>query len=318
VTANRQRTPRDPAHPRTAPPPRPARARPATGRPATGGPATGGDGPGRGGPDRPGSGRSRPTVPAPVPSAPGSTADAGELDATVDPQTAALLAQLADWVAEHGSAEVPQSGRSRLDPPGERPLGKRLYYARSKYARGTLPAPVARALERFPGWTWTPYQATLDRHLAAVDSHFRVQGRTTRLGLPADTYAWLNSASHRGYTGLPPDVAERLRALVPGTVRGRGTARFLAAAQTWLSEHPDLTMTDLRARDTTTLDGQVYALGAAARTYRSRAAGDPNRAPLSNAETADLERLPGWTWTPPRSRRSVRRAGTPEPLPRRM
>jgi len=308
VTANRQRTPRDPAQPRTA----------TTDRPATGGPATGGDGPGRGGPDRPGSGRSRPTVPAPVPSAPGSTADAGELDATVDPQTAALLAQLADWVAEHGSAEVPQSGRSRLDPPGERPLGKRLYYARSKYARGTLPAPVARALERFPGWTWTPYQATLDRHLAAVDSHFRVQGRTTRLGLPADTYAWLNSASHRGYTGLPPDVAERLRALVPGTVRGRGTARFLAAAQTWLSEHPDLTMTDLRARDTTTLDGQVYALGAAARTYRSRAAGDPNRAPLSNAETADLERLPGWTWTPPRSRRSVRRAGTPEPLPRRM
>lgn len=313
MTANRQRTPRDPAQPRTA-----TTDRPATGRPATGGPATGGDGPGRGGPDRPGSGRSRPTVPAPVPSAPGSTADAGELDATVDPQTAALLAQLADWVAEHGSAEVPQSGRSRLDPPGERPLGKRLYYARSKYARGTLPAPVARALERFPGWTWTPYQATLDRHLAAVDSHFRVQGRTTRLGLPADTYAWLNSASHRGYTGLPPDVAERLRALVPGTVRGRGTARFLAAAQTWLSEHPDLTMTDLRARDTTTLDGQVYALGAAARTYRSRAAGDPNRAPLSNAETADLERLPGWTWTPPRSRRSVRRAGTPEPLPRRM
>jgi len=313
VTANRQRTPRDPAQPRTA-----TTDRPATGRAATGGPATGGDGPGRGGPDRPGSGRSRPTVPAPVPSAPGSTADAGELDATVDPQTAALLAQLADWVAEHGSAEVPQSGRSRLDPPGERPLGKRLYYARSKYARGTLPAPVARALERFPGWTWTPYQATLDRHLAAVDSHFRVQGRTTRLGLPADTYAWLNSASHRGYTGLPPDVAERLRALVPGTVRGRGTARFLAAAQTWLSEHPDLTMTDLRARDTTTLDGQVYALGAAARTYRSRAAGDPNRAPLSNAETADLERLPGWTWTPPRSRRSVRRAGTPEPLPRRM
>lgn len=303
MTANRQRTPRDPAQPRTA---------------TTDRPATGGDGPGRGGPDRPGSGRSRPTVPAPVPSAPGSTADAGELDATVDPQTAALLAQLADWVAEHGSAEVPQSGRSRLDPPGERPLGKRLYYARSKYARGTLPAPVARALERFPGWTWTPYQATLDRHLAAVDSHFRVQGRTTRLGLPADTYAWLNSASHRGYTGLPPDVAERLRALVPGTVRGRGTARFLAAAQTWLSEHPDLTMTDLRARDTTTLDGQVYALGAAARTYRSRAAGDPNRAPLSNAETADLERLPGWTWTPPRSRRSVRRAGTPEPLPRRM
>ncbi len=104
------------------------------------------------------------------------------LDATVDPPTAALLTQLADWVNEHGSAEVPQSGRSRLDPPGERPLGKRLYYARSKYARGTLPAPVTRALERFPGWTWTPYQATLDRHLAALDTHFRVQDRTTRLG----------------------------------------------------------------------------------------------------------------------------------------
>jgi len=131
------------------------------------------------------------------------------LDATVDPPTAALLTQLADWVNEHGSAEVPQSGRSRLDPPGERPLGKRLYYARSKYARGTLPAPVTRALKRFPGWTWTPYQATLDRHLAALDTHFRVQDRTTRLGLPADTYAWLNSASHRGISSraspaLPP------------------------------------------------------------------------------------------------------------------
>jgi len=295
VTATRSRAPRDPAQPRAA----------TTGRTATG----------RGGADRPGSGRPRPAVPAPVTSAPGSTADAGELDATVDPQTAALLAELADWVAEHGSAEVPQSGRSRLDPPGERPLGKRLYYARSKYARGTLPAPVARALERFPGWTWTPYQATLDRHLAALDSHFRVQGRTTRLGLPADTYSWLNSASHRGYTGLPPDVVEQLRALVLEPVRGQGTARFLSAAQTWLSEHPDLTMADLRARDTTTLDGQVYALGAAARTYRSRAAGDPNRAPLSKAERADLERLPGWTWTPPRSRRPARGGTTLEQLP---
>jgi len=290
VTATRPRTPRDPAQLRAA----------STGRRAVG---------------RPGSGRSQPAVPEPVPSAPGSTADPGELDATVDPPTAALLAQLADWVDEHGSAEVPQSGRSRLDPPGERPLGKRLYYARSKYARGTLPAPVTRALERFPGWTWTPYQATLNRHLAAVDTHFRVQGRTTRLGLPADTYAWLNSASHRGYTGLPPDVVEQLRALVPEPVRGQGTARFLAAAQTWLSEHPDLTMADLRARDTTALDGQVYALGAAARTYRSRAAGDPNRAPLSKAETADLERLPGWTWTPARPRRSARGAATRTQLP---
>lgn len=290
MTATRSRTSRDPAQPRAA----------TTGRPATG---------------RGGSGRYRPAVPEPVPSDPGSTADAGDLDATVDPQTAALLAQLADWVAEHGSAEVPQSGRSRLDPPGERPLGKRLYYARSKYARGTLPTPVARALERFPGWTWTPYQATLDRHLAALDSHFRIQGRTTRLGLPADTYAWLNSASHRGYTGLPPDVVEQLRALVPETVRGKGTARFLAAAHTWLGEHPDLTMADLRARDTTTLDGQVYALGAAARTYRSRAAGDPNSAPLSKAESADLERLPGWTWTPPRSRRSPRGDPIREQLP---
>lgn len=295
MTATRPRTPRDPAQPRVA----------TTGRPGSG----------RGGADRPGSGRSRPAVPAPVPSDPGSTADASDLDATVDPQTAALLAQLADWVAEHGSAEVPQSGRSRLDPPGERPLGKRLYYARSKYARGTLPAPVARALEGFPGWTWTPYRATLDRHLAALDSHFRVQGRTTRLGLPADTYAWLNSASHRGYTGLPPDVVEQLRALVPEPVRGRGTARFLAAAQTWLGEHPDLTMADLRARDTTALEGQVYVLGAAARIYRSRAAGDPTRAPLSKAERADLERLPGWTWTPPRSRRSTRGAATRAQLP---
>lgn len=292
MTATRPRTPRDPAQPRAA----------TTGRTATG---------------RAGSGRSRPADPEPVPSAPAAALDTGELDATVDPPTAALLAQLADWVNEHGSAEVPQSGRSRLDPPGERPLGKRLYYARSKYARGTLPAPVARALERFPGWTWTPYQATLDRHLAALDTHFRVQGRTTRLGLPADTYAWLNSASHRGYTGLPADVVERLRAVVPETVRGQGTARFLAAARTWLSEHPDLTMADLRARDTTTLDGQVYVLGAAARIYRSRAAGDPNRAPLSKAERADLERLPGWTWTPPRSRRSVRGAATRAQLPPR-
>jgi len=290
VTATRPRTPRDPAQPRAA----------STGRRAAG---------------RPGSGRSRPAVPEPVPSAPAAALDTGGLDATVDPQTAALLAQLADWVAEHGSAEVPQSGRSRLDPPGERPLGKRLYYARSKYARGTLPAPVARALEGFPGWTWTPYRATLDRHLAALVVHFRVQGRTTRLGLPADTYAWLNSASHRGYTGLPPDVVERLRSLVPETVRGQGTARFLAAAQTWLSEHPDLTMADLRARDTTTLDGQDYVLGAAARIYRSRAAGDPNRASLSKVERADLERLPGWTWTPPRSRRSVRGAATRAQLP---
>lgn len=113
-----------------------------------------------------------------------------------------------------------------------------------------------------------------------------------------------------------PDVVEQLCVLVPEPVQGHGTTRFLTAAQTWLDEHPDLTMAESRARDTTTPDGHVYALGAAARTYISRAAGDPNRAPLSDLERANLERLPGWTWTPPRCRRSTRGADTRAQIPR--
>lgn len=228
-----------------------------------------------------------------------------------DAATGQLLAELADWVGEHGDAAVPQSGRSRLDLPGARPLGRRLSYLRDRHARGTLPADLACALQAHPGWSWTPQADTVTRHLHVIREHYAT-GAATQAGLPPDTRAWLRAATARGYTGLPDHAVRQLTAL-PASTRGQAMPRFLKAAAAWLAEHPDLGMADLRARDTTTLQGRPYALGQVARTYRARGNGDPTRPDLTAGERAQLEQLRGWRWSP---RPRTTRTGTgsaPEP-----
>lgn len=230
--------------------------------------------------------------------------------AAQDPDTAQLLGELDDWVTTHGHADIPQSGRSRLELPGSRPLGRRLSYLRAKHDRGTLPDVVTRALETYPGWTWTPAADTIDRHLTAIRDHYAA-GHLSRTGLPGDTLRWLVTNQQRDYRGLPPDTVTYLRGL-PAPVRGHGLTRFLTAARTWLDDHPGATMTAVTSRTTTTLNGQPYQLGEAARIYRRRANGDPTRTPLTDTERTALEDLPGWTWDPRPPGRRANSPTTPE------
>jgi hypothetical protein len=209
-----------------------------------------------------------------------------------------VLTELDRWIHTHGTAYVPQSATSRLPDGRSFRLGQRVRDLRQAHRHGRLPETIVRELEARAGWSW---DGRLARHDATRERIAGTVYRTGRLPDPGTAgYQWLalqrrRAAGHQ-LTGLQ---LAQLKQIPGGLDRRVDTIRtFIQAAHAWLADGaPDRTMADLRY--STLIDqtgGAPYPLGRRAAYLRRRRAGLDGTHPMSYADAALLEALPGWTW----------------------
>lgn len=204
-----------------------------------------------------------------------------------------MLAQLDTWVAEHGTADVPQGARTTLADGESYWLGKRVSEARIAYRRGTLNPTMAKELDQRHGWVWHAYTARWQQNLQRLTAHLEDGGTLT--DAPPRLRHWLQEQRDRD------DLQESQRnqlAAIPGALDPGDLAvrRFVAAAYTWLAQDPDRDMAQLTFRTTVHHDGEDIPLGKRATYYRRRHAALEGTHPLPDRHVAMIGRLPGWRW----------------------
>ncbi len=208
---------------------------------------------------------------------------------TADEKLAVFLDELDHWITSGGDPAVPPGAVGRTIAGAAYPLGRRAQYLRSR--RHTLPDRHVAELERRPGWIWDLSSHRWLQRYQEVTKHLeRVGGYQ---GLPKPASMWVTRAQEDLRAGrLSPEQEQLTRALP----RRGGVERFLAAAYTWLAQHPDETTAQITAGTTVVVNEHLYHLGRAIAYYRRRAAGQEGTHPLGPRERALIERLPGWTW----------------------
>lgn len=211
--------------------------------------------------------------------------------ATGEEKLAAFLEELDRWISDGGDPAVPRKALGRPVDGTPYPLGRRAQYLRSRYRNGILPFSHAAELERRQGWAWDlrahrwmQRYHRLVEHLERVGSY---QGLSRAESVWA-TRAWDDLRAGQ----LSPSQVE----LVQRLPRRGGVELFVAAANSWLTQHPESTLAEISAGVAIEVDGRRYQLGRAIAYYRRRAAGAEGTHPLGEVDRALIEQIPGWVW----------------------
>lgn len=213
---------------------------------------------------------------------------------TAEEKLTVFLTELDHWISSGGDPAVPPQALGRTTAGKAYPLGRRAQYLRAR--RHTLPDHHVAALELRTGWVWDlSVHRWLQRYQEVVDHLERFGGYQ---GLPKPASMWILRAREDLRAGRLSPAQEQLVQCLP---RRGGVERFLAAAYSWLAQHPDETTAQIPANTTVVVDEHPYQLGRAIAYYRRRAAGQEGTHPLGDRERALIERLPGWTWERPRT-----------------
>ena len=203
---------------------------------------------------------------------------------------ARLLDEVRWWVWRHGDARVPVDTDGRMVGEHTSRLGPRITKVRAAYRAGALPPAVAAQFERLPGWTWDHVNDTWRARLDDVLTRWPTR-------LTSEDRAWL-ALQRAKFDRLGEKYQSALRG-VPGLLGYQGNhrvAEFIEAVHAWLSAHPGQDTSTLQYGATVKVRGQVVPVGRRAGYYRRRYLGKEARQPLTDAEVAAIEGLPGWSW----------------------
>lgn len=200
------------------------------------------------------------------------------------------LDELNCFVAEHGHALVP---RQYVTASGVN-LGFWVNRHRRSYLAGTMPQPLAEALESVPGWVWHNPRGLWDRRLATLRAFINEHGHSHvpqafvspdgfRLGLWVGT----QRSSHRNGK-LSPERIAQLEALPGWTWCGRDARwqKTLRELEGFVGDFGHARVPKVWTTPT------GFRLGKAARRLRDTYVAD--KLPPAKVET--LEALPGWAW----------------------
>lgn len=183
---------------------------------------------------------------------------------------------------------------------GEIRLGEWVAAQRAGHAGGTLPPPVAVALEQVPGWRWKPDNDRWDRGLAALRAYVHRYGTADAPrdvavdGFPLGTWLVACRSEHRAGS-MPPERIAVLEAL-PGwrwSLSEERWQRGLDALRAYLAVEGTACPPQRAVVDGFPVGAWVHA------RRREHAEGA-----LEDRRRAALEALPGWRWRLSAGRRS--------------
>lgn len=206
-----------------------------------------------------------------------------------------FLRELDAWIAETGSAYVPQAITRPTANDSSYALGKRLHHYIGRYHKGLLTSQQITDLESRPGWTWTPKSArsrsVWQHNLDAVQAFVNEHGTLDQIDQLNPTAArWLRRARTAKLTVAQRKQLER----IPGASvdRRSALADFIDAVRLWTST--GRSAGSIPAAATQALNGTTVRIGRRARYFRERYANGL----LDDTTVAALESLPGWSWGP--------------------
>ena len=205
------------------------------------------------------------------------------------------------WIAEHGTARVPQGDGKVPDATGTFSLGAWCTVQRTLRRRGLLDDERERRLSALPGWRWDPREERWWEQFDALADYVRVHngyppqsgGRYKTLWKGEKVAQFVNE-SRNGYrdNGWLSKFPKRVAALeaLPGWVWNTRDAEWeanFARLQRWASlvGHADPRIGDL-------VDG--VDMGRWVSKQRSRINGTDGGQPLRADRVARLRALPGW------------------------
>lgn len=216
----------------------------------------------------------------------------------VDTSWNTFIQELDAFIERHGHANVSQSATTQFTTTKPYPLGRKVNETRTRYSRGTLTQDRTKQLNGRPGWAWRAAQTQWQQKLDQVGAYYAKHGTLT--GMPPNLRQWLLRQRWDAQASkLDPQQLEQL-ATVTAVLHPESFEDFIAAVETWLQQNPGATTAHIKRREKiSTPKHPNYALGARNLYYRRRRAGLEGRTPLSDADAARLEQVPGWSWTGP-------------------
>ena len=201
------------------------------------------------------------------------------------------LGRLKAYVDEHGDACVPQKYETQ---DGFR-LGSWVGARRHEYNSGSLAQERIVALEKYPGWTWYPFEDAWNRGMNALRDYVSTHGHArvpqeykTQDGLKLATWVRARRENYRSGT-LSPERIAALGAL-PGwtwSVLDDAWNQGMNALRHYVATHGHA-LVPLEHK-TETGFGLGSWVGGRRKSY--------SNGKLSADRVAALEALPGWTWS---------------------